>query len=288
MTQARKVLAHPRRILLGTAALVLVLSLVYTSWRASGPLPETASPSAPQSASSWQRIGLARFDEGKFAEAADAYSKATKLAPDSAILWSALGEALVMASTRDPLPHEARTAFHKALELDAKEPRARYFAAVERDLSGDHEGALDAWFALLADTPPDAPWHADLVRTIEQVSRINGIDTQARLANATRDTKPASPLRGQSLPGPTRAQIAEAARLSPGEQRQLAQGMVERLEVRLAADPQNVEGWVMLMRSRVNLGERDKAAEALAKAKVANPARADYLTQQAEALGLAP
>ena len=47
-------------------------------------------------------------------------------------------------------------------------------------------------------------------------------------------------------------EAVDAARaMAPGEQREMAEGMVARLEERLKGDPANVEGWVMLMRSRV-------------------------------------
>ncbi|MFD2579639.1 tetratricopeptide repeat protein [Novosphingobium colocasiae] len=59
-----------------------------------------------------------------------------------------------------------------------------------------------------------------------------------------------------------------------------------RLEGKLKVDPANVDGWVMLMRSRVTLGEPGKARQALADAVAANPARAAYLRQQAGVLGL--
>ena len=70
------------------------------------------------------------------------------------------------------MPPAALEAFRKAAALDPKDPRARYFLAVEKDLAGDHEGALTAWLALLAETPPGAPWEADLERTIEQVGNV--------------------------------------------------------------------------------------------------------------------
>src|SRR3546814_5738329 len=65
---------------------------------------------------------------------------------------------------------------------DLKEPRARYFLAVKKDLAGEHRGAIDDWFALLADTPQGAPWEPDLRRTIEQVGAIHKIEVKSRLA----------------------------------------------------------------------------------------------------------
>jgi cytochrome c-type biogenesis protein CcmH len=192
-----------------------------------------------------------------------------------------------MASKTDPMPAAAAAAFEKALALDAKDARARYFLAVKRDLSGDHEGAVADWLALLADSPADAPWRSDLVRTIEQVGKINKVDVAPRIAAAqAKAPAPTLPPAARGIPGPTAQDLAAAAAIPPGEQRQMAEGMVWRLEARLKASPQDPDGWIMLIRSRVTLGEPDKASAALKTAVAANPDRAAELRQQAEMLGV--
>lgn len=257
--------------------------------------PAAAAAANPTDPAAWRALGATLYDQGRYDEAASAYRRAAALAPGEAVVWSALGEALVMASRKDPLPAEARAAFAKAVSLDPKDPRARYFLAVEKDLAGDHKGAIDQWLALLADTPADAPWRADLVRTIEQVGKINKVETASRLASAqaggqaaTGATAAASamPLAAQGIPGPSQSDLAAASAMRPSDQRAMAEGMVARLEGKLRADPANVDGWVMLMRSRVTLEQPDKARKALADAMAANPARAAYLRQQAGVLGL--
>ena len=85
-------------------------------------------------------LGLDAGCHSLFADAVSAYEKATVLVTDDAMAWSALGEALVMASKRDPMPTKALAAFRRAVALDAKDPRARYFLAVKRDIDGDHQG----------------------------------------------------------------------------------------------------------------------------------------------------
>jgi len=78
----------------------------------------------------------------------------------------------------------------------------------------------------------------------------------------------------------------EPERLSKGVGEGLAEGMVEQLEGRLAREPKNLDGWVMLIRSRMTLGEPDKAKAALEAAVKANPGSAAQLRQQAAALGV--
>ncbi len=291
-------------ILLLLAALLVAGAVVWRTLDRSDDAATTVEPEGPLSieqlraqaeadpdnARGWQELGFALFERGEFADAAEAYQRATEADPKQAVLWSALGEARVMESEHDPMPPAGLAAFRKAYELDPTDARARYFLAVKRDLDGDHQGAIAEWLALLADTPTGAPWERDLTRTIEQVGKINGIETSDRIAAALAARSPMAGgpalTGGAAIPGPSQEQIAAAGAMNPDQQRDMAEGMVSRLEQRLASDPRNVEGWVMLMRSRMTLGQPDKAKQALADAVAANPDAAQRLRQEAGQLGV--
>ena len=270
-------------VLLGAALLLAAGSIGFNIYQGQGggDAPEAAAggnslealkaaaEASPNNAGPWGDLAFAHFQAGQFPEAAAAYRRAVGIAPNEAVLWSALGESLVLASARDPLPPEALEAFRKANAIDPTDARARYFLAAKKDLDKDHEGALAAWLDLLADSPPGAPWEADLVRTIEQVGKMNSIDVAPRIAKAQGARKPAilAPGSGSvagdaasaALRGPSAADVAAASAMKPSEQRSMAEGMVEQLEGRLAKEPKNLDGWVMLMRSRMTLGEPAKA-----------------------------
>ena len=294
------------RAILIAAIILLAAAIGYAIWRDSAPAaidpaaPNAAAPgdqlaaleartkSDPNSADAWTALGAARFDLGDFGAAAAAYEKATVLSPNSAGLWSALGEARVMGSDSDPMPAAALAAFDKAIALDAKDPRARYFLAVKKDIGGDHRGAIDDWFALLADTPQGAPWEADLRRTIEQVGAIHKIDVAARLASTQPRplTADEMPVAARAIPGPSRADMEAASQLPKGQQDAMIQGMVDGLEAKLKANPVDVDRWIMLMRSRMTLGETAKASQALKDGIAANPGAAARLKAQAQMLGV--
>lgn len=294
------------RAILVAAFVLLAAAVGYAIWRDSAPsmadpaAPASAAPSdqlaalearaksEPDSAAAWTALGAARFDLGDYPGAAAAYQMATALSPGSAGLWSALGEARVMGSDGDPMPPAALAAFDKAIALDAKDPRARYFLAVKKDIGGDHRGAIDDWFTLLADTPQGAPWEADLRRTIEQVGAIHKIDVVSRLATtqARALTADEMPVAARAIPGPTRSDMEAASQLPKGQQDQMIQGMVDGLEAKLKANPADVDRWIMLMRSRMTLGETAKAAAALKDGIAANPGAAARLKAQAQLLGV--
>lgn len=303
---AKRGMTGTNRAILIAAFVLLAVAIGYAIWRDSAPttadpmMQGDAAPSdqlaaleartrtEPNSAEAWTALGAARFDLSDFSGAAAAYEKATALSPESAGLWSALGEARVMGSASDPMPPAALAAFDKAIARDAKDPRARYFLAVKKDIGGDHRGAIDDWFALLADTPQGAPWEADLRRTIEQVGQIHKIDVASRLAStqARPLTADEMPVAARAIPGPSRSDMEAASQLPKGQQDQMIQSMVDGLEAKLRANPADVDRWIMLMRSRMTLGETAKAAQALKDGIAANPAAAGRLKAQAQLLGV--
>ena len=298
-------------LLLGGALLLAAGSIGYNVYEGSDSLAgDAVSPDGPATieqlraaaeastddAGPWSDLAFAYFQQGDFTEAAAAYRRALAIAPEEAVLWSALGETLVLASKRDPLPPEALQAFEKALSFDPQDPRARYFMAAKKDIDKDHEGAIAAWLDLLADSPQGAPWEADLVRTIEQVGQMNKIDVAARIAKAQTSRTPAllAPGSGSvageaaspNVRGPSAADVAAASTMKPSEQRTMAEGMVAQLEARLQQEPKNLDGWVMLIRSRMTLGEPAKAKAALDAAVKANPGDAAELRDAAAQLGV--
>ncbi len=224
----------------------------------------------PNDAEGWRMLGWSLFETGKFAESAGAYKRATQLDPKKAEYFSSLGEALVLAGKGD-VPPDAKGAFDTAITLDAKDPRARYFLAVAKDISGDHKGAIDDWFALLSETPPGAPWEADVRRIITEIGTKEKIEVATRLAKLPALAAPegGAAVATAAIPGPTPQDMRDAAGMPKGQQDMMVAGMVDGLEKKLKTSPSNPDGWIMLMRSRMSLGETGKASVALKSARTA-------------------
>ena len=209
----------------------------------------------PNDPAGWRMLGWSHFELGDLMRSAAAYRRAAEIEPQNAENWSSLGEALQSAST--DVSTEAAAAFERALKLDRADPRARYFLAVQKDLNGQHELAVANWIALLRDTPPGAPWEADLRRTILQVAEQHGIDVSGRMT-----AEPQATAATAAIPGPTPEQLAAASSIPPGQQSEMVKGMVDRLANRLKRNPKDVDGWMRLMRARMVLGETEAAREA--------------------------
>ncbi len=84
-------------------------------------------------------------------------------------------------------------------------------------------------------------------------------------------------------PAPETAETAAAGHPG-GEKLPPMDELVARLAERMAAEPDNVEGWVMLGRSYLAMGDAQKAANAYLEAKTRAPDEPDILLGYAEAL----
>lgn len=239
----------------------------------------------PEDVDAWRQLGWLLYATGNSGQAVAAYARATELSPGDASLWSAMGEAIVMTDRKDPMPAPAAKAFAKALAINPRDPRARYYEGIRKDISGDHSGAINDWFALLADTKPGAPYERDLVRTIMRVADANHIDIAARLAKV-RPGMGKPPVAVAAIPGPTREEMTAGNALPKDQKDAMVSGMVASLESKLQENSGNIDGWIMLMRSRMTLGQPDKAEAALKAAIAANPSRQTFLREQARMLGV--
>ncbi len=277
------------RIILGLAAIIALMAVGYAVWKRQAPTQDSVAAAKtptgdvatmiseleaklktdPNDAEGWRMLGWAFFETGKYAESAQAYARATQLAPGKAEYWSSLGEARVLAGPGD-VPADARAAFDRAIAIDPKDPRARYFIAVHKDIAGDHKGAVADWIALLRDTPAGAPWEGDVRRIVADVAAKEKIDISKEMASL----RPAPPSPGAAIatapiPGPTAQDMRAAAGMPKGQQDMMIQGMVDGLEAKLKANPDNLQGWIMLMRSRMQLGEMAKASAAYRSGRAA-------------------
>jgi cytochrome c-type biogenesis protein CcmH len=230
----------------------------------------------PDNDQGWYNLGMLYREARRFAESEQAFRRAMELRPENPDYAAYSGEALLLLGGRTP-PAEAETLFRRALQLQPGNPQALYYLATLRDIRGDHEGALDELIALLRSAPADAPWEPQVRQAAETIARDNRIDISGRLPPPRpRPPGPGSPddVATAAIPGPSREQIDAARALPPSQQDEMARGMVDRLAARLRSNPRDPEGWTMLMRSRMMLGEREAAAEALRSGLAAFPADA--------------
>jgi cytochrome c-type biogenesis protein CcmH len=71
--------------------------------------------------------------------------------------------------------------------------------------------------------------------------------------------------------------VATASKLPPADQSKMIDGMVTGLANKLKANPDDPDGWVKLIRSRVVLGQKDMAKSDMALARKQFAGKPDIL-----------
>jgi cytochrome c-type biogenesis protein CcmH len=126
------------------------------------------------STSGFLRLADLFLKQGDYDNAAEAFRRAINLGADGAGTWSRLGETYVLASNGAVVP-QALAAFAKALDIDAKEPRARFYAGLAEAQIGNLKAAVAIWRDLENDST-DASLLLLLHTEIVKMGNAGGFD----------------------------------------------------------------------------------------------------------------
>jgi len=130
----------------------------------------------------WIVIADALARNGQFADAAEMLRVAVEADPRNAEAWLALANSLV-AHADGQLTPPALYAYRRATAAAPEHPGPPYFLGLAMAQAGRLEEARTLWQMLLERTPPDAPWHGELV---QQLGRLNSIIDAKQSEGATR------------------------------------------------------------------------------------------------------
>ncbi|SER04911.1 cytochrome c-type biogenesis protein CcmH [Faunimonas pinastri] len=212
----------------------------------------------PKDGHGWEILGPVYVRMGRLPDAEHAYRTAIDVLGSSADRQANLGEVLV-AEQGAVVTADAKAAFDAALQADPKAPKARFYLGLADQQHGDKVAAADRWNKLLADTPADAPWRPFVETSLAQLegkAPATGIPPMGSASGA-------APPAAEGQPGPSQADVAAASSMSGEDRQAMINGMVGRLADRLHAQPDDVEGWLRLVRAYSVLGRQDDAAQAV-------------------------
>ncbi len=230
----------------------------------------------PNDARGWAVLAPVYKRVGRYRDAANAYRKALALSGPDADLMTDMGESLVLANN-GLVSNEAQEVFEAARKAAPKHMKARFYVALAQRQEGKTAEAIAGWTAMLAESPPDAPWRTAVE---QQISSAGGELPKAPAVAGGRMPK------GPAL---TEEQIQQGQQMTASDRTEMIRSMVEGLDERLTADGADVDAWLRLIRARMVLGEKDKAADALNRAAEAlkdNQQAAARLEETRKALGL--
>ncbi len=295
------------QLLLGSAGVILAIAIALIAFRSGNPdtsvvAAPTAAPSAAQAGElddvgtmisklaerlktdtsdgeGFRMLGWSYVNTGRPDEAVIAYSTAVKLLPGRADVHAGYGEAMV-AVAKDAVTLEAKTQFDAAIKIDPKEPRARFFLALHKAQNGQESEALAEWIALSNESPADVPWQSDLQQRAAKLAAKIGMNIDGKFKK-TAVAAPAAPKATESfIPnGPDAATLAAAEKMPAAARQSMIDGMVEGLAAKLKSNPDDIDGWVKLIRSRIVLKDNAKAKDDLNLARKAFASKPDKLAQ---------
>ncbi|EJT06910.1 cytochrome c-type biogenesis protein [Rhizobium sp. CCGE 510] len=251
----------------------------------------------PDDGKGWDVLAPIYVSTMRVNDAQVAYRNAIRLLGPSPARLDGLAETL-MAISDGVVTEETRQVLEQSLTLEPDNPRARFYIALSMEQAGRPDEARQAFEALAKQSPADAPW----LPLVNQHIAMNGgapAGAAAPGANpaapgadtAAPGADPAAPGADTAAPGnPTQQDVAAADNMSAGDRQQMIRGMVESLDTKLSADPNNFEGWMRLVRSYAVLNDKDRAAAALKRGLAAFPPAGEQgrqLLALAKELGIA-
>ena len=202
----------------------------------------------PDQGKGWEAVAPVYLKLGRFRDAANAYANAARLNGETVALLAGRAEAAVLSSD-GIVTEEARTAYEKVLKLEPKRVEPRFWLALAKEQDGRFAEALADYQALLGEAPADAPYRSPLeFRVLEMTARI-------------------AAAKGGAPTGPSEADVAAAAKLTPEQRAEMIAGMVQGLAERLKSNGRDLEGWLRLVNAYVVLDRKDDARAALAEAR---------------------
>jgi cytochrome c-type biogenesis protein CcmH len=226
---------------------------------------ETRLAADPSDVRGWQVIAPIYMQTGRFADAEHAFREILRLAPPTAESETGLAEAL-MEQNGGQATGEAAEWLHKAMALDPKAVRPRFYLAAEAMREKHYADAVSQWQAVIALGKPGDAW----------------LPAARAGLKAAQDGAAGKPL-PDGLAGAAMAGAASGAGgPKPADIRKMVSGLADRL----AHQGGSIAEWTQLVRSEIVLGDMAKAQSAYDAAKRAYPEamdRADLDTLAAQA-----
>lgn len=212
---------------------------------------EQALTGAPGNLADWLRLADMLMALEEYGRAANAYAQARAFAPEDAEILASQAEAII-AGSQGSVGEQAQELLNLALQRDPRNLRAHFYLGDADWQAGRRERALERWAELRRTGPADAPWQGVVEARIRRAAAEMGADAAPYLPEP-------QPVQAR---GPSAADIEAAEGMSAEDRNAMIAGMVDNLAARLDQAPDDIEGWLRLIRSYTMLGRQEEALEA--------------------------
>ena len=203
----------------------------------------------PDDLRGWKLLANVYGRLGRAPARAHALEQIIRLSGASPELKSELAEAITFANENIVIAR-ARMLFEEALAANPDLIKPQMYLAVALEQEGKIKQSFERWKGLARLQPGNEDWQRMTGTHIARLSTKLAPGDENQLAN------------------PSAEQIAAAQNLSPNDRSSMISAMVENLASKLEDEPDNLPGWLRLIRSYSVLGEARKAQAAYQSALV--------------------
>lgn len=213
----------------------------------------------PEDGTGWGVIAPVYYAMGRYADAANAYANAVRIAGESPDRLQGFANARIRIEN-GVIPEDARKALERLIVIAPEKKEPRIWLALAKEQDGKLAEAASEYRKLIADAPTDAPWRQMLEARLANLMPADGKSPPAQML-------PKKDAGDTSLPRPSEASPSAIMSMSPERRQAFITQMVDGLAARLKTDGSDAAGWLKLIRAYQVLGRQDDAVKALSDAR---------------------
>lgn len=214
----------------------------------------------PKDVRGWQTIAPVYQRQGKLDKAEEAFRNALALGVEdkstTGVMQNGLGQVLTIKS-EGVVSDEALLLFKQAQKNEPRDATGFFFEALALSQAEKRDEAIAAWEAVIARFGQNNPPWLDIANQTLNLLKVEAVSGEGTIS----DTLPDAPR------GPTSEDIEAVRNLGAEDRNELIASMVQGLAARLEENPDNLTGWLQLIRSYIVLGRKSEAVKALEKAR---------------------
>lgn len=193
----------------------------------------------PNDIQGWEVLTTSTRAINDFAKTIHAYDQLIRLQPENIDWYIKRLEAYIsMANGR--ITPAANLLINNIIEISPSHPAGQFYLGLANKQAGNLNGAFQIWQTLLDNSDTNAPWYITLQGQLREIELERG---------------------DKRIAGPSTNDLEAIAKLTPKDQTDFINSMVDRLKGKLIENPDNIDGWKMLARALVQQGKRDEAIQ---------------------------
>jgi len=198
----------------------------------------------PDDANGWKAVAPVYVRMSRYDDAIKAYENILRVEGRKPEFLIKLADVYI-EKTKGQIDQSAKQLIDETLKIDENNPIATFYTGIHALQAGREDETRRIWQGMIDGAKGDENWYPIIKDRLNKLALLK---------------------ENKTLSSVNEEAAATIKELEPDEQIAMIAQMVSNLEDKLADDPENKEGWAMLIRSYTILGRNEDAKKAFAKA----------------------